>query len=383
MDPRKKEKLIKFVQILFVVLLLVDLFSHLKSTHAPAIPPRSVVVEKPKLMNIAEYITQTGNTVSYNSVDLVGRIEGFLNDITFVDGTFVQKDTPLFLIEPEPYLEKVKAAEAELAAFQADDLYSKTEYARQKKLYQQNATSQNNVEKWFAKSQESEAQVAKAKDDLELAKINYSYTHIKAPFDGRIGRHLVDKGNLVGNNAATKLATIEQLDPIYVYFNLNELDYLKLSKEARQKNYSPDNKSLPVKVALQNSDDFNYEGLMDFVNTSLDASTGTMELRALLPNPQKILVPGLFVRARVAISPPTPQLTVPTTAVLYDQIGPYVFVVNAAKQVVLSRVTLGAVEQNRQAILTGIKAQDDVIVDGLQNATPGDVVAPKREILAP
>ena len=136
-------------------------------------------------------------------------------------------------------------------------------------------------------------------------------------------------------------------------------------------------------MALQNSDDFNYEGLMDFVNTSLDASTGTMELRALLPNPQKILVPGLFVRARVAISPPTPQLTVPTTAVLYDQIGPYVFVVNAAKQVVLSRVTLGAVEQNRQAILTGIKAQDDVIVDGLQNATPGDVVAPKREILAP
>ena len=383
MDPRKKEKLIKFVQILFVVLLLVDLFSHLKSTHAPAIPPRSVVVEKPKLMNIAEYITQTGNTVSYNSVDLVGRIEGFLNDITFVDGTFVQKDTPLFLIEPEPYLEKVKAAEAELAAFQADDLYSKTEYARQKKLYQQNATSQNNVEKWLAKSQESEAQVAKAKADLELAKINYSYTHIKAPFDGRIGRHLVDKGNLVGNNATTKLATIEQLDPIYVYFNLNELDYLKLSKEARQKNYSPDNKSLPVKVALQNSDDFNYEGLMDFVNTSLDASTGTMELRALLPNPQKILVPGLFVRARVAISPPTPQLTVPTTAVLYDQIGPYVFVVNAAKQVVLSRVTLGAVEQNRQAILTGIKAQDDVIVDGLQNATPGDVVAPKREILAP
>jgi RND family efflux transporter MFP subunit len=383
MDPRKKEKLIKFVQILFVVLLLVDLFSHLKSTHAPAIPPRPVVVEKPKLINIAEYITQTGNTVSYNSVDLVGRIEGFLNDITFVDGTFVQKDTPLFLIEPEPYLEKVKAAEAELAAFQADDLYSKTEYARQKKLYQQNATSQNNVEKWFAKSQESEAQVAKAKADLELAKINYSYTHIKAPFDGRIGRHLVDKGNLVGNNAATKLATIEQLDPIYVYFNLNELDYLKLSKEARQKHYSPDNKSLPVKVALQNSDDFNFEGLMDFANTSLDASTGTMELRALLPNPQKILVPGLFVRARIAISPPTPQLTVPTTAVLYDQIGPYVFVVNAAKQVVLSRVTLGAVEQNRQAILTGIKAQDDVIVDGLQNATPGDVVAPKREILAP
>ena len=216
--------------------------------------------------------------------------------------------------------------------------------------------------------------------DLELAEINYSYTHIQAPFDGRIGRHLVDKGNLVGNGVATNLATIEQLDPIYVYFNLNELDYLRLRDAARAKNKDEQTiKEIPVYVGFQNENGFSFEGKLDFVNTSLDASTGTMEVRALLPNKKRLLVPNLFVQVRVPLSKPQSHLTVPDTAILYDQIGPYLLTVDKTNHVILKRVELGSVEQGERAILKGLDAQDDVIVNGVQNATPGSQVAPIRE----
>ena len=329
---------------------------------------------------MSDYITQTGNTVAYNAVNLVARVEGYLNDITFVDGTFIKKGRPLFVIEPEPYMAKLREAKASLAAQKAIDAYSKAEYARQKRMYKENATSLNNVEKWLAKSLESDAEIEKAEANVEEATINYSYTHIQAPFDGRIGRHLVDKGNLVGNGVATTLATIEQIDPIYVYFNLNELDLFKLRKAARAQGFDPkDIKQIPVSVSLQNETGFKYEGQLDFVNTGLNASTGTMEFRALMPNHHYDFLPGLFVSIRVATTIPASTLTVPDTAVLYDQIGPYVLVVNDDHLVSLKRVHLGGLEQGQRAIMQGIIASDHVIVSGVQNATPGKAVDAQLE----
>ena len=173
-------------------------------------------------------------------------------------------------------------------------------------MYAQNATSLNNVEKWQAKIAESTAQVAKEEANEKNAEITYSYTHVAAPFDGRIGRHLVSAGNLVGNGVATNLATIEQIDPLYVYFNLNELDLIKLREAARAAGFKPaDIHQVPVDIALQNNTAFKYHATLDFVNTGLNASTGTMELRALLDNKQHIFVPGLFVKVRIAITRPT------------------------------------------------------------------------------
>lgn len=381
MNSQNKQNLVKTVAIVFFSIAFVYLvYDHFARTQVATPAPPVVIVQKPKLMKIGQYVTQTGNTVAFQSVDLVARIEGYLDAIKFTDGAFVKKNQELFIIEPEPYLEQLRAAEAKVAAQKANYAYAKSEYARQQRMYKQNATSLNSVEKWKAKVEEAQAEVDKAEADATNAAITYGYTHVSAPFDGRMGRHLVDVGNLVGHGAATDLATIEQIDPIYVYFNLNELDLIRIRNAARKRGYKPmELVKIPVEVALQDEKGFPHKGTLDFVNTGLNASTGTMEFRALLPNKGYPLVPGLFVQVRVPISEPSPKLTIPDTSVQYDQIGPYVLVVDKDNYVLTKRVTLGGLENGVRAITKGLDAQDSVIVSGLQNATPNHQVTPKTE----
>jgi RND family efflux transporter MFP subunit len=381
MNANKRLKLIRtlalIVAIIFFFHYLIKYISKNKN-QGPTAP--TVVIQKPKLKEMAEYVTQTGTMVAYNSVDLVARIEGYLQKIEFTDGTFVKKDKELFIIEPEPYMEKVKEAQASVAAQKASYTYASSEYERQKRMYKQNATSLNNVEKWAAQVEVYKAEIAKAEANAVNAEINYSYTHVRAPFDGRIGRHLVDVGNLVGNGKATDLATIEQIDPIYVYFNLNELDLIKLREAAKANGFQPEKiDEIPVYVAMQNETGYPHKGKLNFVNTGLNASTGTLEFRALLNNKDLVLLPGLFVQVRIPITKPMPQLTVPDTAIQYDQIGAYLFVVDTNNNVVLKRVVPGAVEQGIRAITKGLSADDNVVVAGTQNAIPGNQVTPVQQ----
>ncbi|CAM2737592.1 efflux protein [Legionella steigerwaltii] len=381
MNFNKDSKSVKIAGIAVAILVLIYLIVHFfGKSNVPTIPPPKVVVQKPIRAEMAEYVTQTGNTVAFNSVNLVARVEGYLDSIEFVDGTFVKKGKELFVIQPEPYFEKLRAAKATVAAAKASLVYNKSEYARQQRMYKEHATSLNEVEKWYAKTLEIAAELDKSEAEEINAAINYSYTHISAPFDGRIGRHLVDVGNLVGHGEATNLATIEQIDPIYVYFNLNEIDLIKLRAAARAHGFKPEDiKQIPVEVSLQGDTTFKYKATLDFVNTGLNASTGTMELRALLQNKDYVFVPGLFVQVRVAISKPKEQLTVPDSAILYDQIGAYVLTVDNNNVVVSKRVTLGSVENGMRGIASGLNAQDRVIIDGLQYATPGNKVAPQEQ----
>lgn len=356
------------------LLLMWIIKKHLLPEPAP-LPPPSVMVQKPQSVKMTTYVTQTGTMVAYNSVDLVARIEGYLQANSFVDGSFVKKGQELFLIEPEPYHEKLKEAQATVAAQKASYTYAHSEYERQKRMYSQNATSLNNVEKWLARSEEYKAEIAKAEAEEVNAAIRYSYTRVLAPFDGRMGRHLVSPGNLVGDGKATDLATIEQIDPIYVYFNLNELDLIKIRRAAKANAFDPKKMNeVPVYVRMQNEQDFIHEGKLDFVNTSLNASTGTMEFRALLKNSDYTLLPGLFVQVRIPISKPVNQLTLPDTAILYDQVGAYVYTVDNNNKVVVKRVVLGALEQGLRAISQGLLPEDRVVVSGVQNAIPGNVV---------
>ena len=373
-----KQLIIKTAVIVSAIFIILNVIWHVLTHHkATPLPPPKVVIQKPKLINMTEYVTQTGTLVAFNSVNLVARIEGYLQEIEFTDGTFVDKDKELFVIEPMPYLEKLKAAQADILVQKASFDYSTSEYKRQQQMYKQNATSLNNVEKWSAKAQEFKAEVAKVTADAAVSAINYSYTHVLAPFKGRIGRHLVDIGNLVGNGKATNLATLEQIDPIYVYFNLNELDLIKIRDAANAHGFKPsDIDTIPVYVRMQNETKFLHEGKLNFVNTGLNASTGTIEFRALLPNKNLALLPGLFVQVRVPLSKPRPQLTIPDTAIQSDQIGPYILVVDKNNLVVQKRVDVGALEQGMRAIVKGMGAADDVVVTGLQNAIPGHEVQP-------
>ena len=378
MHAEKRSNLMKIVIIgVAIALLCYWIVKHSTTSTPPAEPLPPVVVQKPKLNNLRTYVTQTGTMVAYNSVDLVARIKGYLESVEFIDGSYVKKGKELFIIEPQPYLDKLKEAQASLVVQKASYAYAKAEYERQQRMYKQNATSLNNVEKWAAKAIQYQAEIDKATANVDEAAINYSYTHVLAPFDGRIGRHLVDPGNLVGNGTATDLATIEQIDPIYVYFNLNELDLIKIRNAINNKELDPgDLNQIPVYVKMQNETTFSHEGKLNFVNTGLNASTGTLEFRAILTNKDHILLPGLFVQVRIPISRPTALLTIPDTAIQYDQVGAYVLTVDKNNYVQVKRVELGTLEQGIRAITKGLEAEDRVIISGVQNAIPGNQVAP-------
>lgn len=345
--------------------------------HAP--PPPPVTTSKPVLMPMTTYLDVTGSTVAVNSVQLVARVSGYLDRIDYTDGSMVKKGQLLFVIEPEPYAAKLKQAVASIAQAKAQVLYAQAQYDRQLQMIKQNATSQANVEQWLATCDSDEAAVIENTANAEIARINYGYTSVSAPFDGRVSRHLVDVGNLVGNSSATVLATIDQLNPIYVYFSVNELDMLKLRAALIALGRNPENVSgAPIFVGLQSEAGYPHPGKIDYVATSLDPSTGTIEARAVLGNDSNLLLPGLFVRARIPLGKPVQKLALPEAAVLSDQAGPYVYVVGAQSVVAQKRVQTGT-EENGMIAVTGLGAADQVIVDGLQNAAPGVTVAPREQ----
>ena len=198
-------------------------------------PPAEVTVSQPATKSVIEYLDLTGNTQAIEQVALVARAAGFLTSINFKDGDIVKKGDLLFVIEPPPYEAKVKQAEANLATAQATLVRSSLEYTRQLQLIKQNATSQSTVEQWRAQRDSDEAAVQLNKANLDLARINLSYTQVRAPFTGRIDRHLVDVGNLVGSGQATQLANIYYLDPIYAYFSMNERDLVRIMERERER----------------------------------------------------------------------------------------------------------------------------------------------------
>jgi membrane fusion protein, multidrug efflux system len=336
-----------------------------KPAAKPAAPP--VTVSQPRSEPVAAYLDLSGTVAASQSVDLVARVPGYLQSVNFVDGTFVEAGQLLFVIEPAPYEEQLKLAEAAL-------LQAQSEYDRQQDLVKQNATSVANVEKWQSERDQAAAQVA-------LARINLGYTRVTAPFGGRMGRHLVDPGNMVGAAGETKLATLDQIMPIYVYFNLNERDVLAFRAAMRERGMPPTTGigTAPVLVGLQNEDGYPHRGTLDFADRGISTSSGTLQLRAVFTNEGKVLFPGLFARVRLPLGEPQPMLVVPNRIIGSDQEGDYVLVVGPGDVVARRSVVKGPLTGSDCAIRSGLRSDDRVIVNGLVNARPGDKVTPQTE----
>jgi len=330
------------------------------------LPPR-VTVSHPAQESVTAYLDLTGTAAASASVDLVARIPGYLQSVNFQDGAFVESNQLLFVIQPEPYEQQLKIAQAQL-------LQAQSEYDRQQELVKQNATSVANVEKWQSQRDQAQAQV-------ELAKLNLDYTHVTAPFSGRMGRHLIDTGNMVGVGGDTKLATLDELLPIYVYFNLNERDALRIRAAMKKLGIEPGSSvgKVVVLVGLQNETGFPHQGTLDFVNTGVSTSTGTIELRAVLSNDDKALFPGVFARVRIPLGDPHPMPVVPADAIGNDQEGDYVLTVDANDVIVRRAVVKGPVTVRGCAIRSGITAADRVVINGFMNAIPGEKVTPQEE----
>jgi multidrug efflux system membrane fusion protein len=343
-------------------------------------PPPAVTVTHPVVKAVTHYLDLTGSASAAATVDLVARVPGYLQSVDFKDGTVVKQGDLLFVIEPAPYEANLQLAEATLAQQQAQLSRASSEYARQTRLVKQSASSQADLEKWLSERNSAAAAVDEAKANIEIAKLNLGYTRVTAPFTGRIGRHLVDVGNLVGTPSPTKLATLEEIEPIYVYFNVDEPTVLRIRTLIRARGLGPsDLHKVPVFVGLQTEQGYPHEGRLDFIDTGIDPSTGTLQVRAALPNQDRALLPGMFVRVHVPVGEDPRALLVSNRVLGVDQQGSYLLVVNADDVVEQRVVETGALVDGMRVIRKGVAPGDWVVVDGLQRATPGTKVAVTRK----
>jgi len=348
-------------------------------------PPQKVVVAQPLQQPVTLYFELTGNTQAINSVDLVARVQGYLESIDYKDGAFVTKGSQLFGIERDTYQQQLDQANAALVTAEATHVYNQAEYQRQATLGRQDFSSQATVQQWKSNVEQASGSVANAKAQIELAKINLGYTNVLAPFDGIVTNHLVDVGSLVGVSGPTKLATIVQTDPLYVYFNLSEPQVLTI-KENNAKAGLPfrttDLSNIPVEIELQGEEGYPHKGHMDYAAPQVDPSTGTLTVRAIFDNKDHTLLPGLFARVRTPFAHQDKALLTQNVAIGTSQEGSYVLVVGADNVVQRKIVKTGDREGQLRIIESGLDPSDWVVTEGIQRAFPGATVDPQRTQLA-
>ena len=349
-----------------------------KTAYKPPPPPR-VTVGTPARQEVTDYLDLTGNTQAVNTVQLRARVQGYLEKVFFQDGQVVKKGQPLFQIERDTYVAKLKQAEGQILTQQARLEHAKTEFARFSSLVQQRAAAQTDVDQWRDARDSAEGALREAKAARDLARLDLGYTLVTAPFDGRIDRRLVDPGNLVGAGENTILAQMSQLDPIYVYFTVNDLDLRRLLRETVGIPGQTQSKKLPVLVSLPNEEGYPHQGYLDFAAVSLTTTTGTLLVRGVLPNPDDKILPGLYARVRLPVEEQSAALLVPQKAVGYDQIGSYVLVVNDKNVVERRNVKTGPVVNGSIVIEEGLTGNERVVVEGLLYAVPGREVTPEPE----
>jgi RND family efflux transporter MFP subunit len=377
-------------------------------------PPPEVTVARPAVRTITEYAEQTGNTQPSEQVDLRSRVQGYLESIRFIDGTFVDKGDLLFVIDQRPFQAKVDAAKATVAANQATVSQNEALYRRTLALLPTRAATPEDVDKQKGAMDQSKGQLLTSQANLHDAELNLGYTEIKAPISGRIGRRLVDLGNLVTADS-TKLATIAQYNPMYVYFTVSERDLLRFLKKDVENRTAPPGEEpagplpylvgsavallasptqaplvaasvlgrklprVPLELELANETGYPHKGHIDFVDLGVDTGTGTILVRGTFSNPDPYpLRPGLFVRVRAPVGTREKALLIDERALGMDQKGRYVFVVTKDNKVERRGVEVGIAVGNLRVIDKGLAADDWVIVNGLLKARDGATVNPKR-----
>jgi RND family efflux transporter MFP subunit len=352
-----------------------------QNTFVPPPPPK-VDVALPVQRAITRYLDATGNTAPIKSVDLVARVQGFLESIDYRDGTFMKEGATLFTIEPQTYKLKLEQAQAAEAGAQASLKQAEADFRRQSDLVARQAVSQATLDASTSTRDNAQANLLQAQANTRIAEVNYGYTKVAAPFDGIVTAHQVSIGELVGaSSPPTQLATIVALDPIYVNFNVSEQDVLRVRAEARRRGLTAtDLTRLPIDVGLQTEDGYPHQGNLDYAAPTVNQSTGTLAVRGVIPNPDRILLPGFFVRVRVPIDTQQDALLIPDTALGSDQGGRYVLVVNGDNVVEQRKVQTGQLEAGGLRVIeSGLKPDDRLVVAGLLRAIPGQKVDPQLQ----
>ncbi len=341
-------------------------------------PPAEVTVAKPDQRKVTLYMELTGSTAPLNRVDLVARVQGFLDKVAYKDGAAVRKGDLLFQIDPEDYKISLQIAQATQQQQEALLIQADADLKRKQDLVKTSAVSIAQVDDSRAKRDSTIAALDQAKGQVEQAKRNLAYTTITAPFDGTMSARLVDPGAMVGAGSPTKLATIVQLDPLYVKFNIDEQQVLTVRERMREMGVTlKDLGPIPVDIGLQTETGYPHTGTLDYVAPEIDTSTGTLAGRAIIDNKDALLEPGLFVRVRIPKQLNVDSLLVPDIALGNNQQGRYLLVVDAKNVVEQRQVEVGElVDGALRIIKSGLKPDERVIVGGAMRALPGNTVVP-------
>jgi RND family efflux transporter MFP subunit len=350
-----------------------------EQNHYVAPPPAKVTVAPPTQRPITRYVDLTGTAAAINFADLVARVPGFVDSIGYRDGDFVKAGTLLFTIEPGPYDIKLNQAQAAVTGAQASLNQSQADFDRVAALVTSQAASKQQYDQLLAARDTAQSNLVQAQASEQLAKLNVDYAHVKAPFDGVVSAHQVSVGEYVGGGSTpTELATIVQLDPVYVNFNFSEVEVQRLRAEmARRGLTRADLKKVPVEVGLQSETGYPHSGFLDYAAPTVNSSTGTLQGRAVFDNPTRALLPGAYVRVRIPVEKDQPALLVPDDALGSDQSGRYLLGVDKDGVVQQLTVTVGPLVDGLRVIESGLKADDKIVVAGIQRAVPGQKVDPQ------
>jgi RND family efflux transporter MFP subunit len=350
------------------------------------LPPVVVTVAKPIEREVLNYAEFTGNTAAVKSVDIRARVSGYLDKIGFDEGAIVKAGDMLFVIDPRPYQAAFDQAQANLEQAQAQLELAESNFKRAEDLKQKGVISPQDYQTQLSNEGQAKASLLANQAALETAKLNLEFTRVASPIDGRTSIYNYTVGNLiVGGDTSSSgvLTNVVSVDPVYVYFNVEEqglLAYQEMIREGKVP-YTQEGKA-PVEMQLANENGFPRKGFVDFVDNRVDPSTGTIRVRGVFPNKDGLLRPGLFAQIRIASSPKYKAVLISDLAVGYDQGEPIVYVVGADNIAATKPVKLGALSEGLRIVETGVSPDDRVVVNGIVHLRPGTKVAPQEGNMA-
>jgi membrane fusion protein, multidrug efflux system len=341
-------------------------------------PPANVTVSKPVRKEIVDWNEFTGRTAAVNLVNITARVSGYIVNIPFKEGDMVHKGDLLYQIDPRPYQDSYDQALGQLKQAQANQQLQEVTYERQARLQQTNVIAKEDYDTALSNKNQAAAQVISAQAAVSAAQLNLEFTRVISPIDGRVGRQLVNIGNLVQADS-TQLTTVVSIDPIYAYFSMDELAALGYQRQVRDgKLASTSDGKAVVYLRLQDENGFPHEGTVNFADNAFDTTTGTLLIRATFPNHDGFLTPGNFVRVRIASSPQYEALLVADRAIGTDQDQSFVYVIDSKNIAQLRHVTIGPMADGLRVVKSGLKPDDVIVINGILKVRPNSPVKPEN-----